>query len=141
MLGSAVNDDVEVIVLAPSNAVNVSAAAGDAVTMIKQPLKLPVASEVHGGPWGVNVTADGVVAANTIGWPGAKPVPLAASVWGSVPLVGANDHDGSTVNDAEAKFSEASVAVTVRTPVVPVSIVNAQLVKLPVALVKHESKP
>ena len=127
MLGSAVNDDVEVV---PS-AVNVSGVFGEFVTMIEQ-VSVPVASVLHAPS--VNVTADGTVA-TIVGLASfaVKPVPVAVSVCGSVWLVGVNDQEGSTVNIADAWFPLPSVAVTVRAPVVPVSIVNAQFVKLPVA--------
>jgi hypothetical protein len=122
----AVNDDVDVTVFVPSFAVNVSAVCGECVTCGEtEQLSVPNASELHVPA--VNVTAPGMVAAIAIGWLATKPVPVTVSVWGSVPLVGVNDHDGvavnvdavvivSTVNDS-AVFGECvTVIAHVRSP-------------------------
>ena len=69
----AVNAAPEVTVFVPSEAVNVSGAWGEAVTVIVHEVpKLPVASDVQADC--VNVTALGFVAANVIAWFGWKPV-------------------------------------------------------------------
>ena len=75
----AVNAAPEVTVFVPSEAVNVCAACGEAVTEIVQPVKFPVANVVQ-VPC-VNVTTVGpFVAANVIGWVPTKPVPAPVRV-------------------------------------------------------------
>jgi hypothetical protein len=88
----AVNVDAVVIV----STVNDSATFGACVTVIAQ-LRVPVPSVLQAPT--VNVTAVESTAA-TVGVTSfaVKPVPVAVRSCGNVPLLGVNDHDGSTVN-------------------------------------------
>ena len=135
--GVAVNDVEEVINgLTPSLAANVSGESTAAVTVIEQ-VKLPFAEELQ--PAAVNETALGFEAVKAIGWFAAKPVPVAVSVTGRVPLVGEKLHEGaavnivvvvtpSIVNDSGVLGDSDSVIVQLRDPVA--SVLHAPTVKV-----------
>jgi len=118
----------------PSVAVITGSPNTPAVTLNVQPENPPVLFVVH-----VNFEPRlaFAVVVNVIDELTANPVPLAATVVPTGPLVGVSVSLAETVNVAVAVFAEPSVAVTVCAPNAPAVTLNVQPENAPLLFVVH----